>query len=163
MTTGKSSVGKILAGRLGWAFYDTDDMIEKQTGHSIADLFSKGGEEPFRDLEAQTVNLVALMDKVVIATGGGVPLRPTNMAELEKNGVVFCLTAKPETVLERLRAEPATRPLLQGDEPRRRIEELLETRRSVYARCRSDIATDGLTPAQVAERVYVSLPAGVRP
>jgi len=163
MATGKSSVGKILAGRLGWAFYDTDDMIEEQTGHSIADLFSKGGEEPFRELEAHTVSLVALMDKAVIATGGGAPLRASNMDELEKNGVVFCLTAKPGTVWERLRDDPATRPLLRGDESRRRIEELLETRRSVYARCRSAIATDGLSPEKVVERVLEAVPKEIRP
>ena len=81
MATGKSAVGKLLAQRLGYAFFDTDEMIEKQTGHTIADLFAKGGEPPFRELEAQTVALVSLMDRAVIATGGGVPLRKSNMDE----------------------------------------------------------------------------------
>ncbi|HMX95344.1 MAG TPA: shikimate kinase, partial [Elusimicrobiota bacterium] len=84
MTTGKSSVGRLLAERLGYAFFDTDDMIEKQTGLSIAEIFSKGTEASFRELETRTVNLLAVLDHAVIATGGGVPLRAGNMDELEK-------------------------------------------------------------------------------
>lgn len=153
MAVGKSAVGKILSRRLGHPFFDTDDMIEKETGLTITDIFSKAGEEAFRDMESRTVGLVALMDPAVIATGGGVPLRAENMAELERHGAVFCLTAKPETILERLRAEPATRPLLEGEEPLRRIRELLAARASAYARCRRQIPTDGKTPDQVADDI----------
>lgn len=159
MATGKSAVGKILSQRLRRPFFDTDDMIEKQTGLSIAQIFTKAGEAAFRDLEAQTIGLVSVVPDAVIATGGGVPLRPANMTELEKSGVVFCLTASPETVLERLRSEPATRPLLQGDEPLRRIQELLAERSAVYARCAHRVATDGKTPAEVADQILALLPA----
>jgi shikimate kinase len=93
MATGKSAVGRRVAERLGWSFFDTDDMIERQTGHSIADLFANGGEDAFRELESKTVSLVAMMDKAVIATGGGVPLRSENMDELERTGRVVLLTA----------------------------------------------------------------------
>ncbi len=153
MTTGKSSVGRLLAERLGYAFFDTDDMIEKQTGLSIAEIFSKGTEASFRELETRTVNLLAVLDHAVIATGGGVPLRAGNMDELEKNGKIVCLTAAPATVLERLRSDAGTRPLLQGAEPLQRIETLLADRKTAYARCHASVATDGLTVEQVADNV----------
>ena len=75
------------------------------------------------------------------------------MDELEKNGKVVCLTAAPATVLERLRSDAGTRPLLQGAEPLQRIESLLSERKTAYARCHAAVATDGLTVEQVAEKV----------
>ncbi len=159
MGTGKSAVGEILARRLGWALYDTDQMIEKQTGHSVADLFAKGGEAAFRDMERQTVALVALLDKAVVATGGGVPLSAENMTDLEKNGIVICLTASAAAILDRLRQEIGARPLLKGGHPMQRIEELLRARHSAYARCRTAIATDGKTLEQVADLVLAAVPA----
>ncbi len=146
-------VGQLLAHRLGWAFFDTDDLIEKQTGHSIADLFAKGGEPAFRDLEAQTVSLVSLMDKAVIATGGGVPLRKSNMDELERNGRVFLLTASPETLVRRLDLASVPRPLLMGATPLDRVRELLNERRASYSRCQETIETDFLTDQQVADKI----------
>ncbi|MBK8575095.1 MAG: shikimate kinase [Elusimicrobia bacterium] len=153
MATGKSVVGKLLSHRLGYAFFDTDDMIEKQTGHTIADLFAKGGESAFRDLEAQTVALVALMDKAVIATGGGVPLRKTNMDELERNGRVFLLTASPDTIVRRLDLGAVPRPLLAGTNPMDRVRELLKEREKAYARFHETIETDSLTDQQVADKI----------
>jgi shikimate kinase len=153
MATGKSAVGKALAEKLGCIFYDTDALIEKETGATVAALFEKGGEAAFRELEAKTVSLVAMLDKAVIATGGGVPLRDDNMRELERNGVTVLLTARPATVLERLKGAADTRPLLKGREPLRAVEELLAARKKAYARCRHAVATDGLTPEQVAEVV----------
>jgi shikimate kinase len=158
MGTGKTAVGRVLASRLGWLFFDTDEMIEKQTGHSIADLFAKGGEAAFRDLEAQTVGLVALLDKAVIATGGGVPLRPSNMEELERKGRVFLLTASPDTILRRLQFDSLPRPLLAGSSPRERVEALLRERAVSYGRCREKINTDGLTEEQVADAIMKRLP-----
>ena len=153
MATGKSVVGKLVSQRLGYAFFDTDGMIEKQTGHTIADLFAKGGEAAFRELEAKTVALVALMDKAVIATGGGVPLRASNMDELERNGRIFCLTASPETIVRRLGLEAGSRPLLAGANPMDRVRSLLADRERAYARCHEKIETDALTDQQVADRI----------
>jgi shikimate kinase len=153
MATGKSAVGKKLSQRLGYAFFDTDDMIEKQTGHTIADLFAKGGEPAFRDLEAQTVALVALMDKAVIATGGGVPLRKNNMDELERNGRIFLLTASPEVIVRRLDLASVPRPLLSGSHPIDRVRELLREREKAYARYHEMIPTDSLNDQQVADLI----------
>lgn len=153
MATGKSAVGRRLAERLGWSFFDTDDMVERQTGHTIADLFANGGEAAFRDLESKTVSLVALMDKAVIATGGGVPLCDSNMDELERNGRVVLLTATPETLLKRLRLDVVPRPLLAGSDPAERIKKLLSDRQPVYARNSLTVFTDGLDENQVADRI----------
>lgn len=153
MATGKSAVGRRVAERLGWSFFDTDDMIERQTGHTIADLFAKGGEDAFRELESKTVSLVALMDKAVIATGGGVPLRPDNMDELERNGRVVLLTASPETIIKRLNLGAVPRPLLAGADPAARVKKLLAQRQSVYARNSLTVSTDGLDEKQVVDLI----------
>lgn len=153
MATGKSAVGRVLAKKLGYAFFDTDEMIEKETGLPITQIFSSAGESAFRDMESRIVALVAMLDRVVIATGGGVPLRPDNMNELEKNGKIVFLTARPETVVSRLRAEGVTRPLLAGDDVKVRVSELLEQRKAAYARCHHRVETDGLSPENVADRV----------
>jgi shikimate kinase len=153
MATGKSAVGKLLAQRLGYAFYDTDDMIEKQTGHTIADLFANGGEPAFRELEAQTVALVALTPTSVIATGGGVPLRKENMDELERHGRIFLLTASPETIIRRLDLGAVPRPLLAGANPLGRVRELLKEREKAYSRFHGTIETDALTDHEVADKI----------
>jgi shikimate kinase len=154
MGTGKSVVGKIIAERLGWAFWDTDAMIEKETGFTVAQIFKSQGEAAFRQMEARAVQLVAILDKTVVATGGGVPLRAENMAELERNGTVVCLTARPETILERLDAgEVDARPLLKDKDPLLAVEEILRARKKAYARAKFSVATDDLTPDEVAEKV----------
>jgi len=162
MGTGKSAVGKILAGRLGWTFLDTDGMIEKQTGTTVSQIFAKAGEPAFRDMETKTIRLVSVMDKAVIATGGGAPLRIENVRELEKNGLTVCLHARPETVMERLKDEVDKRPLLKGGDPFLKVQKILGDRREAYARAKHSIPTDGLTPEQVAEKIISLLPAEVR-
>jgi shikimate kinase len=162
MGTGKSAVGKILAGRLGWTFLDTDEMIEKQTGTTISQIFAKAGEPSFRDMETKTIRLVSVMDKTVIATGGGAPLRQENVRELEKKGLTVCLQARPETIMERLKDEVDKRPLLKGGDPFLKVQKILDDRREAYSRAKHSIPTDGLTPEQVAEKILSLLPAEVR-
>lgn len=158
MGTGKTDVGRCLAQRLSWKFFDTDDMIEEQTGCSIADLFAKGGENAFRDLESQTVELLALTDQSVISTGGGVPLRASNMAALEKNGKVVCLTASPDRILERLHLDQS-RPLLKTSDPKTRVQTLLAERQTAYSRASVTVSTDGLNVQQVADEILRRIPA----
>jgi shikimate kinase len=137
-------------------FLDTDELIEKETGFTIPQLFEKGGEPAFRKLESRTVQLVALMDRAVIATGGGVPLLKENMDALERTGVIVCLDARPETILERLKDGPESRPLLAGKDgrdPYLKVHELLSGRRAAYGRAKHTVPTDGLTTEQVAEKV----------
>lgn len=156
MGTGKTSVGKILAHRLGWIFLDTDAMIEKDVGSPVREIFKISGEDAFRDLEAKTIGLVSLMDKAVIATGGGVPLRESNMQALQKHGVTVCLTADPDTILDRVKNDAGVRPLLKGADPAAVIRKLLADRRAAYARAKHTVPTDGLTPAQVAASVLAA-------
>jgi shikimate kinase len=156
MGTGKTSVGKILAARLGWAFLDTDAMIEKDVGAPVRRIFETSGEAAFREMEERAVALAAMMDKAVISTGGGVPLSERNVRELERNGVTICLTAAPETILERVKNEAGVRPLLKEGDPLAKIRALLAGRREAYARARHQVATDGLSPERVAERVLAA-------
>lgn len=158
MGSGKSAVGRCLAQRLGWSFFDTDEMIERDTHRTIAEIFNQKGEALFRDLESKAVALVSMLDQTVIATGGGVPLKDENMRLLEKNGAIFCLTAKPESLLQRLGSKIVTRPLLKGRDPLLAMEDLLKAREKSYRRCTHRLATDDLTVEQVADRILKFLP-----
>ena len=153
MGTGKTSVGKVLAQRLGWSFCDTDELIEKDAGMAIADIFQKKGEPFFRDLEHEIIRLVALKDRWIIATGGGVPLRVENIDELERNGMVFCLSARPDTILSRVVSQGGGRPLLNVPDPRKTVEGFLKQRELFYKRCHAMIETDALSPEQVADKI----------
>jgi shikimate kinase len=152
MGTGKSSVGKILAGKLGWQFYDIDEIIEHEVGTSIAEIFSKRGEEYFRKLEANVVKLLSVLDESVISCGGGVVLFEKNMDELEINGIVVCLTASAEKIFKRT-GKTKNRPLLNVEDPVTKIKELLEHRKKYYDRCALAIDTDNLTPEEVASKI----------
>ena len=127
MGTGKTSVGQRLAERLKMPLIDTDDVIEQDGGIAIADIFARHGELYFRDLESVAVRKVADLDNHVISTGGGVVLRTSNMEMLKRNGVVFCLTATPEEIWQRVRHQ-THRPLLQTPNPLAKIRQLLTER-----------------------------------
>jgi shikimate kinase len=152
MGTGKSAVGKLLAERLGWEFFDTDDIIQNETGFSIATIFAKKGEAHFRALEAKAVALLGLLDKAVIACGGGVVLNSQNMDELEKNGIVVCLTAAPEVIFERVKNDTG-RPLLKTKEPLQKMRDLLSERESCYRRCHVTLDTGKLSIIDVVEKI----------
>lgn len=152
MGTGKSTVGRMLAEHLEWQFFDTDELIEKEVGVTISEIFARKGEPYFRDLETKTVKLLSMLDKSVIACGGGAVLRAENMEELEKNGIVVCLTASPEKILERTRAAGG-RPLLEGGDPLAKIRDLLERRRAHYQRSQITLDTDSLSPDEAVKAV----------
>lgn len=100
--SGKSTVGRTLADRLGWSFVDTDALIEERTGMTIREIFADQAEEGFRDLEAQVVAEVAGLDRHVISTGGGVVLREANVEALRRSGKLVYLTAPPEVLWKRI-------------------------------------------------------------
>ncbi len=154
MGTGKTTVGKRLARRLGWEFMDLDALIEARTGHSIADIFTQHGEPVFRRLEQRWVRRVARGDRQVIATGGGAFLDPENRRLLKSGGPVICLTASAPVILQRVTPVLSKRPLLAGMPPLARIQQLLAQRAASYENADWTMDTSRLTPEQVVEQIW---------
>jgi len=154
MGTGKTTVGRILAQRLGFDFVDTDEVIESQAG-PIHRIFERDGEEAFRKMERRTARELAGRAGLVIATGGRMMLDPECAACLKPAAHVVCLNATPETILERI-GDTAQRPLLDvGDAPTR-VRELLAERAEGYGRFIA-VDTEGLSPDEVADAVMARL------
>ena len=150
MGTGKTTVGRILADRLGCGFVDTDEVIESRAG-PIHEIFERDGEEAFRDMERSVARELADRRGLVIATGGRMMLDGECAACLEPTAEVFCLTAGPDIVIERI-GDTAGRPLLAGRDASERVRELLEERAEGYARFAS-VDTEGRSPDEVADAV----------
>ncbi len=154
MGTGKTTVGQILAQRLGRPFVDMDAQLEALFGKPIPQIFAEEGEETFRAAEARLCQELSRQQGLVIATGGGALMDPSSREALARSGPIVCLTAEMETLLERLdRAQD--RPLLSGDRERRRgqIQALLARRQGVYAGFALQVDTDERTPEEVVERI----------
>ena len=141
MGTGKTTVGQLLAKQTGMPLIDMDTLIEERAGKTINDIFAEEGEPHFRTLEHEMVQELATREGQVISTGGGIVLNPDNIADFEKTGLVVCLLANAETVLDRVRHD-TTRPLLAGDKETKIIE-LLETRKPLYEAITHKIDTNG--------------------
>ena len=152
MGTGKSTVGRVIAQKLGFHFIDTDDVIEQTSKAKISDIFAEHGEVYFRDLESQAVKLVALMKNQVVATGGGVVLRSSNIDLLRTGGPIFCLNATPKAIWDRVRSS-RSRPLLRGPDPLKKIETLLDKRAPYYALADHQIETTGVSVDRVANEI----------
>ncbi len=152
MGTGKSVVGQQLSQRLGLKLVELDELIEQATGRSIPDIFAEEGEGAFRDYESQALGQAAAQTSVVISTGGGVLIREDNLKTLRKAGPIFCLQASADTLYQRTRRSDY-RPLLQGDDPRAALEQLLQERQPVYARADYAVPTEGLGIEQVADQI----------
>ncbi len=133
MGTGKTTLGRLVAEKVGVPFVDLDDVIVQKVGLSIPEIFEKYGEAGFRAWESAVCAEVAADPRVmVVATGGGALLNPTNRQAFEKD-IVICLFASPETIYERLK-DQTDRPLLQVENPQERIAELLNQREPIYHR-----------------------------
>ena len=158
MGTGKTTVGGILAERLGRRLVDMDERIEEDFGKTIAQIFADDGEALFRQAEARLCQTLARESDLVIATGGGTLVSEENRQALESGGPVVCLTAGVDTVLQRVETFE-DRPLLPGDreEKRRNIERLLLSRRDAYGQIPLRVPTDGISAEVVAERVLDTL------
>lgn len=152
MGTGKTTVGRILARRLGFTFVDCDDEIEREQGVSISHIFSELGEPHFRQLEHDMIIRLSRSDKLVISAGGGAVINPENVDNMKEGGPVVCLASSPEEILKRVGGS-THRPLLQVPDPKSKVKELLDARAPFYARADVTISTDGLTPEEVADRV----------
>jgi shikimate kinase len=131
MGCGKSTVGQLLAQQTGYSFLDTDTSIEQVTKQSITNIFANLGEEEFRSVEAQVLSEISAYTRLVVATGGGIILRRANWGAL-RQGLVVWLDVDPSVIWQRLAAD-RTRPLLQGENPRAKLQEILASRRDRYS------------------------------
>jgi shikimate kinase len=156
MGTGKSTVGRKLAARLGHKFVDTDLLIEREEGTSITRIFADKGEPYFREREKQMIDRVCSEGGTVIATGGGAMMSEANVARMKGSGTVICLTATPDIILERVRKN-SDRPLLQEKDPFTKIRTLLAARAEAYARADVAIDTSHLGVDEVVEAIVVTL------
>lgn len=129
--SGKSTIGRQLARRLGLPFLDTDQLIEQRLGCSIREYFEREGESSFRDIEQAIIDEVTLTHAGVISTGGGSVLRPANREHLHQRSQVVYLRSSPEEIFRRLRHD-TNRPLLQVEDPLSRLRDLYEVRDPLY-------------------------------
>jgi shikimate kinase len=161
--TGKSTVGRLVADRLGWAFEDADEALERRVGRPIASVFDEQGEPAFRDLEAETLRELTTRPRLVIATGGGVILREENRRALLDFGFVAWLWAPPETIVDRLRADPGGRPSLTAAGLLDEVAEVLGRREPLYREVATSVVdTEGRPAVEVAEAVIAALPESYR-
>ena len=151
MGTGKTTIGRLLAAELDYEFIDTDALITERHG-PIPQIFASEGEEVFRALERELARELAGRDKVVIATGGGMLVDKENARLLAERGRIFCLTAAPQTILERVSAAAGERPLLDGPDPERRITDLLNRREAAY-QLFTQVPTDGRFPNEIVDLI----------
>lgn len=143
MGSGKSSVGKRIANRLGTTFVDLDTMIEEYANASVQQIFEESGEESFRALETHMLTKVLDQDDIVVATGGGTPCHSGNMDKMLDHGMVVYLELSPDKLVKRVTQGRSTRPLVagkEGAELRAYIEQHLESRMPHYTR--ADITVD---------------------
>ncbi|MCD9024264.1 shikimate kinase [Cohnella sp. NL03-T5] len=159
MGTGKSTVSRLLAERLGWESKDTDEEIERLAGRSIKEMFSEDGEEVFRDWESKVLADVLGRGRQVVATGGGAVLREVNRRAMLSGGWVIALTADKQSLIRRVTSAAAagTRPLLAGD-AEERVTALLETRRHAYDFAHVSVDTTQRSPSEVTELLIRWLP-----
>lgn len=156
--SGKSTVGALLAERLGVPFTDTDPLIEARAGRSVADIFTIDGEPAFRELEEQVVAEALAVRDGVLALGGGAVLSERTRAKLAGHRVVFLLVGMAEGV--RRTGLSSARPLLAGVNPRATFKALLDARLPLYREVAAvEVATDDRDPVQVADAVLAQLPA----
>ena len=156
--TGKTTVGQLLAERLAWQFCDSDQVIATRTGKSIADIFREDGVGAFRDLEQQVVDELAGGTQKVLSVGGGAVLRKATAARLRGVGPVIWLKAGQPTILARLGADRQTatqRPALTERDVREEVAQVLAEREAIYGEYADyEVATDSLTPSQVADEIF---------
>jgi len=160
--TGKSSVGRLLAAKLGWPFIDTDALLVSESGLSIKEIVEKHGWETFRKMEHAVVNLVCVLDRRVVATGGGVVLAEANVNLMKKNGRIVWLKALAQTIKSRMMLDQDTaafRPSLTSKDSFSEIEETLKQRNPLYTQAMDFwVQTDNRTIGEICEIIVQNLP-----
>ena len=152
MGTGKSAVGRRVAALAGTPFLEMDAELARRAGKSVARIFAEEGEGAFRQMESALAEEWGRGSGSVISCGGGVALRAENLRALGANGVLVCLTARPEVIQART-ARSRKRPLLAGEDPAQQIRDLLAARAPFYARIPIQIDTSDADVDALAERL----------
>jgi shikimate kinase len=153
MGSGKTAVGRRVAEQMRFQFVDTDSLIVSRAGMDIPAIFARHGEERFREMETAALESLSTLDRCVISTGGGIVMRERNRELLRALGVVVWLTADEDTIFERV-SRNTKRPLLQTENPRETVSQLLAARRPIYtAAADATVDTTGLSHASAAKAV----------
>lgn len=154
MGTGKSTVAAYMAMQYGMEVLEMDQMIVDREGMSISDIFAKHGEAYFRDMETKLLIEIQTQENKVVSCGGGVVIREQNVEEMRKGGNIVLLSAKAETILERVK-DDNSRPLLQGNKNIAFINDMLEKRRAKYESA-ADIVieTDAKQVADICNEIF---------
>jgi len=156
MGSGKSAVGKVLAQQIGYAYVDTDEVIQESMKMPITDIFEEHGEAGFRQVESVVIQQVSPYVRTVISAGGGAVLSQENWGHMQ-NGFVVWLDPSVETIYQRVKGS-ASRPLLKVDDPRAMIESILRERKSLYEQADVKI---GIEPEEGVEVVAFNTARGL--
>ena len=153
MGTGKSTISAVLGKELSTEVIEMDELIVKRQGMPISQIFETRGEEYFRELETGLLVELQQRDGVIVSCGGGTPMRECNVAEMKKSGIIVLLTARPETIFERVRYSH-NRPLIEHNKTVEYTAELLEKRREKYeAAADVTITTDGKDTREICREI----------
>jgi len=158
MGSGKSQTGPDLAKMINYAFVDTDDVIEKASKQSIADIFEKDGEKVFRDLEKQVLKEISQHHSLVIATGGGLVTVPENWGILHQ-GIVIWLDLDLKRSIKRIESDDKKRPLLKDDDLSQTFSQIYESRKPMYLESDLRIEVEEQSPYEVASMIAEHLPS----
>ncbi|MFH1800348.1 MAG: shikimate kinase [Candidatus Omnitrophota bacterium] len=159
MGSGKTVTGKVLAERLGYTFVDLDAEIQAKEGRSIPEIFAQKGEPHFRDVESSVLDRFSKQEKQVIATGGGIVLRETNVQLMRETGKVILLQASAESLWQRVRYSK-DRPLLNKSDPYGALRQILSDREPFYEKaCYFSVGTDGKIAEDIAGEIQEILRA----
>lgn len=152
MGTGKTTLGRAAAVRLGFRWIDSDHEIERQQGKPISQIFAEDGEPAFRAMERAFIADGHPAERQVVACGGGLVVQPGMLDLLKTKGVVICLHASIETILRRTAGNRA-RPLIDVEDPEKRLRELYAAREGVYRRAGTVVLTDGRPLSEIVQHV----------
>jgi len=162
MGTGKSVVSRELAKRLKRDYFDLDDLIEKKEKRKIRGIFAQDGEAYFRKIEKEALREVSQSGNLIISCGGGIVLDDENIEIMKKSGIMICLSARPEIILKRT-STAGHRPLLNVENPKDKIVDLLKLRAPFYAKADYTIDCSDLVVAEVADTIINTILPHVKP
>jgi shikimate kinase len=155
--SGKSTVGAMLAEKLGRTFLDFDTEIERREGMPISQIFGERGEAAFRQLERKLTEELKDFGNMIVAPGGGWIGDADGVALIRPPAKLIYLRVRPETALKRLSGAPGTRPLLNRPDPLAELNKLLEARRAAYQAADIEVGAETLTPEQVTAEILAKI------